>query len=182
MELNEIIELCLKGNRKGQLLLYRYCYVYLMSICYRYIKNEEERVSVINICMMQILTNLDKYNITFPFFSWVKKIMINTIINEYRKNKRYNEYIDIKDTDDYKNNYFEQDDFRYDTEWIEEIIDTLPDTYKKVFMLYVVDGYKHQEISELLKFSENTSKWYLSEARKLLQKKISTLNSYEKFK
>ena len=49
-------------------------------------------------------------------------------------------------------------------------------------MLYVVDGYKHQEISELLKFSENTSKWYLSEARKLLQKKISTLNNYEKFK
>ncbi len=169
----QIIEDCKRGDRKAQFLLYKRCFNILMGVCIRYKQDEDEAAATLNKGFLKILTNLDKYNPQAPFEAWIRRIMINTNIDEFRKNRKVRElieYSDYNDHDEFKN-YIDYNtaDQVFDAEQLESYIKMLPPVSQKVFNLYAIDGYSHKEVGEMLGISDGTSKWHLSSARKKLQ-------------
>lgn len=148
-----------------------------MSICIRYAKNEDRAKEVLNLGFYRILKNLEKYRKEVPFKAWIRRVMINTLINEFKKDKvRYRHL-------DYVENYYETQDYsdineavtRMNIDEVYGLIAKLPELHQQVFNLFFIDGYKHKEIAELLEINENTSKWYLTVAKDKLKEMIQSL-------
>ncbi len=165
-----LIKHCLKGDRKAQESFYRICYAKFIGISNRYSKNKEQAVEFFNLGFVKILLNLKKYDQEKPFDFWAKRVLINEILNELKKEKRISEReISLYDNQDFViDNSDDEDSFESKLTIIKENIDLLPPTTKKVFNLYI-DGYKHHEIAHLLNINENTSMWHYSEAKKRIK-------------
>lgn len=178
-----LIDLCRKNDRKAQEKLYEWCYVKLMPMCARYHRNEEDARHVLNIGFVKICKNLDKLNEDAPFEAWAKRIIKNTIIDEFRKTKNYVQLIETKEFDrelEVKSKNVENSVWsKLETDILMGMLRKLPDVSRKVFNLYVIDGYSHKEIGNLLSISDGTSKWHLSNARKKLQMMVNSLNEAE---
>jgi RNA polymerase sigma factor (sigma-70 family) len=170
----ELIALCIKQDRKAEYELYRLAYSYLMSICMRYSRDKDTASEILNMGYLKILRNLGSYKPEIPFKAWIRRIMVNTLIDEYRKNKREKEKVT------YVEEYYDNVDFsdvndalsRISCKQIFQHVNTLPEATKKVFNLFVIDGYSHREIADLLGISEGTSKWHLNAARQKLKELI----------
>ena len=177
MKINQqLLDDCAKGDRKAQFQLYKRCYNMLMGVCFRYKKDEQEAAAVLNTGFLKILNNIGKYRPEVPFQAWIKRIMINTIIDEFRKNRKVKELIEYTSFSR-EEEYHDQIDYgtaeaALSAEQIEYLIKQLPPVSQKVFNLYAIDGYRHKEIGELLGISDGTSKWHLSFARKRLKEMI----------
>ena len=85
----KLINDCIDRDRKAEFELYKLTYSYLMSICIRYTKDSGKANEVLNMGFLKILTNLDKYQPEIPFKAWIRRVMINTLINEYKKEKKH---------------------------------------------------------------------------------------------
>ena len=172
----QLITDCIKGDRRAQFQLYQSCFSTLMGVCMRYKKDEAEAASILNVGFMKILKNLHKKESHVPFEAWIRRIMINTVIDEFRKNRKVRELIEHTDFEDYHDYQdlvtFNMADLDFDAEQLEQMIKRLPPVSQKVFNLFAVDGYSHKEIGELLEISVGTSKWHLSSARKKLKEFI----------
>jgi len=169
----QLIKECLHGDQKAQYHLYRQCYGVLMSVCRRYTADDMAAGSMLNEGFMKIYRGLEKYPKTIPFKAWIRKIMINTVIDEYRKSRKYNETIELTakplESESGSGVTINEADQYFDAEQLLEMINDLPPLSNKVFNLFAIDGYSHKEIGELLDISEGTSKWHVSNARKLLK-------------
>ncbi|MBL4653610.1 MAG: RNA polymerase sigma factor [Flavobacteriales bacterium] len=172
----KLIRSCIKNDRKAQFALYKVCYQLLMNVCYRYKKDKSEAEAIMNQGFLKIVTNLDKYNENVPFEAWSRKIMINTVIDEYRKTKKDKETIEYADFQEstYDQHYidYNEADKQYNAEELKLMLLTLPDMSRKVFNLYAIDGYSHKEIAEMFSISIGTSKWHVSFTRTELKKLI----------
>ncbi|MGZ3901671.1 MAG: RNA polymerase sigma factor [Bacteroidia bacterium] len=170
----QLIALCIKRDRKAEYELYKNTYSYLMSICLRYTRDKDTASAILNMGFMKILSNLEKYNLAIPFKVWIRKIMVNTLIDEYRKLKREREKVS------YVEEYYDSTDFseanealsKIDCQQIYDLIAKLPEASRQVFNLYVIDGYTHKEIADMIGISEGTSKWHLNAARQKLKEQI----------
>ncbi len=171
----ELIERCKKGDRKAENELYRILYGFLMSICRRYIRQDEKAREMLNIGFCRVLINISKYQPLTPFQYWARKIMVNVLINEHRKEKLHygnHNYVETYHEDEkYSeiNNALE----KFDVGRIAMYIEKLPAATRQVFNLFIIDGYTHKEISDLLGISEGTSKWHLNASREKLKKMLS---------
>ncbi len=169
---NDIIKACLKKDRKAQFELYKLCYGFLFGICKRYYKNGADAEALLNQSFMKVLINLEKYRKEVPFNLWIRRITINTIFDEYRKNKKYKEaFTEIspfEEAQQYSDISFNDADLQFEAEELLGFLERLPDVSKRVFCLYAIDGYSHKEIAELMKISVGTSKWHVNNARKKL--------------
>lgn len=177
----EIIKSCISDDRKAINLLYEYGFRTLMPVCFRYNKNEEDARAAYNVGFIKILNGLAKLDENANFNAWSRRIMVNSLIDEYRKNKKYNERIYKSDSDaelDYYSTGTENEaESNMGLENIMELIKELPEMTGRVFNLFVIDGYSHKEIAEQLEMSEGTSKWHLSTARKMLREKLERLEN-----
>ena len=169
----QLLQDCINGDRRGQFQLYKSCFSLLMGVCIRYKKNEEEAASILNVGFLKILNNLNKYKKEVPFGAWIRRIMINTIIDDFRKNRKVRELIEHTDFNNYEVTEdlidFNLADQLFDAEQLENFIKNLPPVSQKVFNLFAIDGYSHKEIGALLGITEGTSKWHLSSGRKKIQ-------------
>jgi len=167
-----IIEGCKANNRRAQQELFRHCYPFLMNVCTRYRKNESEARAVLNQGFLKILTNISKYDSKIPFALWARKIVVNTLIDDFRKYKKFNERVESRDfSDSYSlNGSFDLNsaDLRLDAEYLLQFVNDLPPAANKVFNLFAIDGFSHKEIAAMLNISEGTSKWHMNDARKKL--------------
>ncbi len=175
----ELLKACLQEERRAQFELYKQCYGILMSVCIRYERNKEDAEFMLNKVFHKILTNLDRYDQKAPFDAWIRRIAINTQIDEYRKNRRskldfHEEPMDVAPLHVMDYNEAEK---RFDEEELLLMIRQLPPMSQKVFNLYVIDGYNHKEIGVQLEISEGTSKWHLSSARKKLKTMLRKLRN-----
>ncbi len=171
----DVIKACRKNDRKAQFELHRLSYGMLMGICLRYERNREDAESLLNMGFLKIFTNMDKYQDNVPFEAWARRIMINTIIDNFRKNKKYIERIEVREESDLDFNNrvsFNEADLQFDAEVLENMIRELPAISQKVFNMHVIDGFSHKDVAEMLGMSVGTSKWHVSNARKILKKKI----------
>ena len=182
MQINlEILKECADQNRRAQKQLYEYCFQFLMPLCLRYHSNEEDARSSLNIAFLKIINGLETVDlVALNFNAWSKRITNNTLIDEYRKRKVQTTHYVSKENErelDFHADCHENEavsDFGCDT--ILKLLKEIPETSSRVFNLYVIDGYNHREIGEMLEISEGTSKWHLSTARKLLREKLEKMN------
>lgn len=173
-----LIEACIKGDRLAQSELYRQCFHILMGICTRYVNNQQDAVEQLNEGFLKILKSLHKRKKSAPLEAWLKRIMINTMIDFYRKQKKYKEKVffasDVPDEPHFnQQQVLNEAAVRMDAERLELCIKRLPDMTQQVFNLFCVDGYSHKEISKLMGISVGTSKWHVSHGRSLLKSMIA---------
>ncbi len=170
----QLLQAAFKGDRKAQYALYRSCFPVLMAVCMRYRRNQQDAVSAANSGFLKIIQNLDRYKREeVPFEAWIRRIMINTVIDEFRREKKWRELTVF--TEDIERAYpsepidWNEADQRLDIQHLEALLQRLPPMTQKVFNLFAIDGFSHQEISDMLGMSEGTSKWHVSTARAQLQ-------------
>ena len=162
---------CLQQHRLAQEILYRRHFERLMPIPLRYVGTRNEAVEVLNQAFLKIFNGLANYAASGSIEGWMASIVRHTTIDFIRRKSAYQRNITLGDFTDQpiQNSVVEH----IAAEELLSLIQQLPDHQRTVFNLYVIDGYKHREIAELLHIDESTSKWHLSEARRLLQKKLS---------
>jgi RNA polymerase sigma factor (sigma-70 family) len=175
----DLITACIRRERKAEYELYRLTYSYMMGICYRYVNSKEEAREMLNIGFTKMLYNLEKYKPEVPFKSWMRKVMINVLIDEYRKEKRHQENIKYVEEYNETGSYSELNDalIKMNVDQIHALIVKLPPVSQKVFNLFVIDGYSHKEIAGMLNMAEGTSKWHLNFSRAKLKEMIQKLIS-----
>jgi RNA polymerase sigma-70 factor (ECF subfamily) len=175
----EIITACINRDERAEEELYKRSYSFLMSICLRYCNNREEAREMINLGFYRILTNLTKYKLETSFQAWMGRVMVNVLIDEYRKKKKqwqrmqYVESYDEVEEDTEVNGAVQ----KMDVEQIHALISKLPPVSQKVFNMYAIDGFSHKEIAESLGISEGTSRWHLNFSRQKLQEMILKVNA-----
>lgn len=172
----ELLTAAADGDRRAQHTLYKYCFSLLMPVCFRYTKNEEFAREELSQAFVKIIFGLKKYNPEVVFDAWARKITVNSVIDNYRKNKKHLHHDDVDDViTEYKIKQHSnptEDKMGYDE--IIELLEQVPEKSRMVFNLYVIEGYNHKEIADMLGLSEGTSKWHLSTARKLMQDLIKS--------
>jgi RNA polymerase sigma-70 factor (ECF subfamily) len=173
--LEDIIKDCKGGKRKAQKMLYEKFYRQMHGVCLRYCTSKPEAEDVMLTGFMNVFTKIDSYSGSGSFEGWMKKVMINTAIDNFRKQKKHNDHFDISLLEE----ELAQEIYLPESLSINEILDMvqkLPTGYRTVFNLYAIEGFSHQEIAEMLGVTVNTSKTQLFKARKLLQNSILKLN------
>lgn len=145
----------------------------MLGVCRQYIKDVHFAEDVMVQGFLKMFTKLETFKFEGSFEGWLRRIMIRESISYLRKQQFV-----VYDDEIYEKNQSEEisQSTDLDTEHIQQLIDALPQGYKMVFVLYTVEGYKHQEIAEMLSISESTSKTQLLKARKLLQNQLRQQN------
>jgi len=173
----DLITACINRERKAEYELYKLTYSYLMSICFRYTHSRDKAEEMLNVGFLKALKNLDKYRPGIPFKTWIRKVMVNVLIDEYRKEKKHKERIEY--VEEYAENVDSPDENnimqKMNVDQIHALITKLPPMSQKVFNLYVIDGFNHKEIGDMLSMSEGTSKWHLNFSRTRLKDMINKL-------
>jgi RNA polymerase sigma factor (sigma-70 family) len=175
-ELLKLINLCIKQERKAESALYKYCFTKLMPVCYKYYQNKDDIVEQVNKAYFKILNSLKTYDKEKSFDAWIKTIMVNTIIDEFRVNNKRNSLFIDKSTEDIETTFhpfdLNQAEAKLTADDINIHVQQLPEASKLVFNLFAVEGYNHKEIAEKLGISEGTSKWHVNNARTILKRKL----------
>ena len=168
MVLKDLIRKCRNNDRNAQEKLYRLYAAKLFGVCLKYSSSRQEAEDNLQDGFVTIFEKISQYKNEGSFEGWMKRILINTALQKHRQQKVY----DITNED-----YLQQEEIEVETEelsvdFLLECVQSLPDRYRQVFNLYVMDGHSHKEIAELLKISEGTSKSNLARARMALKDKI----------
>jgi len=179
-EIKNIINGCLKGDRRDQELLYRRYAARLYAVCLQYSGNDEEARDILQEGFIKIFENLVHYKYEGSFDGWVRRIMVNTALEKYRS--KHNLYR-VDDIDQIPEQNAEPDNEDYaglGARDLMEIIRELPPRYRIVFNLFAIEGYSHKEISDMMSISEGTSKSNLSRARVILQRRVGSYTGLKK--
>ena len=163
----DLIKGCTLNDRRVQELLYKQYCSSMMVLCKSYAKNEEDAIEVLQDGFLKVFQQIDRYDAgKSSIYTWMRTIMIRTAIDFLRRQNKKNVAIEWKEEHD---SGIEAEALqRMSAQQILYMLQHLPATTRAVFNLYITEGYNHREIGELLKISEGTSKWHLSEARKYL--------------
>lgn len=182
-ELIHCIEGCKHNKRVYQNRVYVAFYDYAMSICFKYGNDKEDAVEIINDGFLKIFKEINKYkplseDIAFGFTSWLRRIMINTAIDHYRKNRNKTIFKDLNEEQEYLSANEEQDMLaRLSYNELIKIVHELSPAYRMVFNLYAIEGMTHKEVGKHLNITEGTSKSNFAKARAFLQNKLLQQNS-----
>lgn len=168
MDLDELIHNCKKGKRQAQAELYRRYSGVLFGMCLKYSKNRTEAEDNLHDSFVTIFSKIDQYSFQGSFEGWMKRITVNTVLQKYRKEQHLN--IVSEEIEDDAEVDTEQADISLNT--LLGYIQELPHKYRLTFNLYVLDGYSHKEISEMLGTSTGTSKSNLARAKNILRDRI----------
>lgn len=176
-EENEIIALAVANNRQAQQYIYSKYSPKMLSVCRQYIKDIQLAEDVMITAFMKVFVNLGKFEYKGSFEGWIRRTMINECISFIRVQKKVH-FIEEATGFEEANN---EPDIQFSVEDIQTLIDNLPDGYKIVFNLFVLEGYKHKEIASLLGITEGTSKSQFAHARRILKNQIIVLKDKEKY-
>lgn len=160
---SELIADCIAEKRSAQKILYKQFYSYGMSIAFRYSGNEDDTMDILNDAFLKIFMNLGKYDQEKAFKPWFKTIVVNTALDLIRKNAKYDNNVPIEEAGDPMVHEVAVNILSYKE--IIALVQRLPPAYRTVFNLYVIDGYQHHEIGEMLGISTGTSKSNLFKAK-----------------
>jgi RNA polymerase sigma-70 factor (ECF subfamily) len=173
--IEQLIHECSKNNTKAQEQVYRLLAPKLFSVCLKYSRNYEEAQDNLQESFLIIFDKINQYKNSGSFEGWAKRIVINYVLQQYRKQNVF-EIVSEKIPAEEE---LEIDDDSISIEFLTKIIQELPDRYRLVFNLYVLDGYSHKEISEMLGINIGTSKSNLARAKVILKTKIEVNSSFD---
>ncbi|MBC7776618.1 MAG: RNA polymerase sigma factor [Phycisphaerae bacterium] len=167
---DELRQGCIQQDRRAQQYLYQRYFGRLLGISMRYTNNREDATDVLNQSFLKIFNSMHQFQETGPFFGWMAKIVFHTAVDHARHNNTYRKVINFSIEADQA--VESEVTNRLDAEDLYGLIQKITPASRTVFSLYVVDGYKHQEIAEMLGISVGTSKWHLSNARSEMKKQV----------
>lgn|SRR5690606_17833346 len=173
MDIKQLILNCQKNEPKAQGQLYKLFSSKIFTICLKYSRNYEEAQDNLQEGFLYIFSKINQYNFKGSFEGWIKRVMINYILQQYRGAPIF-EVVKDNTIVEYEIVLEPEDDVSLD--YLLKIIQELPDRYRLVFNLYVLDGYSHKEIASLMDITEGTSKSNLARAKMILKEKIETLS------
>ncbi len=168
----DLLQACQRGNRQSQTLLYTKYKSRLMGLCKRYARSREEAEDMFHEGFIRIFQQLHTIAQSDKLLPWMKRVMVNTAINVYHKNHKQQAETDYEDAWGHASNDHIDTLARLSADELSGLIQALPTGYRMVFNLYVVDGYTHPEIGEMLGISEGTSKSQLARAKGALKQKL----------
>ena len=168
MSLEGLINDCKQRDAKAQSQLYKLYASKLFSLCLKYSRNYVEAEDNLQDTFVTIFNKIEQYTKKGSFEGWMKRIAINTALQRYRTTGVF----DIINEEAIEDVVVEIDDDGISIDYLLQIIQELPDRYRLVFNLYVLDDYSHKEIANLLNISQGTSKSNLARARLILKDKI----------
>jgi RNA polymerase sigma factor (sigma-70 family) len=176
-EIKNIVHGCLKLQRESQKQFYTYFYSYAMAICTRYAHNDDDAMEIANDGFLKIFKELSSFEARYEdveasLKGWMKKIMVNTSIDHFRKNQKYQMNVSIDDKLYHIEDHMETSIDKLSYDEIYKLVQQLSPVYRTVFNLYVIDGYKHEEIAKQLKISVGTSKSNLAKAKINIKKML----------
>lgn len=170
----EIVEKCKRGNRRAQFELYRLYSRAMYNICLRMVQQEQEAEDLLQDSFVDIFSKLHTFRYQSSIGAWIKRIVVNNCINHLKRNRLLFEQLEPWHTgiEDAKPEPDEVPAFQM--EQVKKAIHTLPDGYRVVFSLYLLEGYDHKEIGEILGVTEATSKSQYSRAKRKLRQILQT--------
>lgn len=173
----QLISRCKKQDRKAQKEIFELHAPVMMTVCRRYMPDQDRAEELMLQGFMKAFEKLDQYKFEGSFQGWVRKIMVNTCLSWIRQNKMMYKEIEIENVPEEVS--IEQIGDQLEAEDLMKLIGELPQGYGTIFNLYAIEGYTHNEIAQRLGISANTSKSQLSRARKYLQNKLTLLEKKE---
>lgn len=171
--IDSLLEGCKRGERKAQESLYKTMASRMMAVCMRYAKDTFEAEDILQMGFVKVFQKVSEFRGEGSFEGWIRRIMVNTAIESYRKNLRSLNVVDIDEV-------YDQPQTTFDMSGLElkdllKLVQELSNGYRMVFNMYVIEGYSHKEIAEQLGMTEGASKSQLSRARAILKDKIIKL-------
>lgn len=168
----QLIQQCISGNSKAQSMLYTQYSKAMYNICLRMVSNRMDAEDVLQNAFVEVFRGLKSFKGTSTLGAWIKRIVINNNIDFLKKKRIYFEEVDdrLEVVEDIQSTVSE----KYDVSIVKHNIGLLPDGYRVVFSLYLLEGYDHKEIGEILGVSEATSKSQYSRAKKKLKEMIAS--------
>ena len=165
---------CLKGESGSQKALYEKYKVQLFRVCLRYAKDRAEAEDMLQDGFVKIFTDLHQFSFQGPLGAWMRRVVVNVALQHIRKSKplQMNEAIESI-ADEYQTDASVFSKMNMQT--LTKLIQKLPDGYRFVFNMYVIEGYSHKEIAEHLNIEVNTSKSQLSKAKATLRKMLEKI-------
>lgn len=161
----DMIKLCTQNDRKGQEYIYRCFFSSMHRMCLKYTHDEDELISIINDGFLKAFKKIEQFQFNGSFEGWLRRVVFSTLADYFRKKNRGVAFLEIQDngaTDaEALNKLYFEDLISY--------LHVLPETTKKVFIKFHLEGYAHNEIAEDLRISEGTSKWHVFQARQILK-------------
>jgi RNA polymerase sigma factor (sigma-70 family) len=173
LSLEQLILDCQKKNIKAQEQLFRLFSSKLFAVCLKYSRSYEEAQDNLQDGFLLIFDKIGQFAFKGSFEGWAKRVMVNNALQYYRKEK----FLELVSENIAEEEQIDIDDTAISLEYLLEIIQQLPDRYRLVFNLYVIDNYSHKEIAAMLEINIGTSKSNLSRARLILKEKIESLNT-----
>jgi len=173
VSLDQLIQECANRQPAAQEQLYRLFAGKMFALCLKYSRNKEEAEDNLQDGFIQIFDKIKQFKNAGSFEGWMKRIIINTALQKYRDKTTLNVVYDEVDEPDVE---VEVDEEQISLDGLLNLIQALPNQYRLVFNMYVLDGYSHKEIAKELRISEGTSKSNLSRAKVILKQKIERKN------
>ncbi len=178
MDDKEFLKRLKRGDPLAQKQLYDTYAPKMLGIAMRYASSREEAEDILQEAFVKIFKNIDKFESRGSFEGWMIRILINTAIIKYHKEKKHRYQYDITEIKETDIDNFDTTDPDFTMDEIMQAIQSLPPGYRTVFNLYAIEGYKHKEIAQILNIDVSTSKSQYHRAKKLLQKKLIQLKNY----
>ncbi len=161
----DIIQGCKTGNSLAQKYFVEYYSPQIFNICKRYMKSDDIARDCLQETLIQVLKNIKKYEERGTFNAWLSSVTVRVCLSQLRKEKRYR-FSEL--TVSHEPSVEEEANFKLDFEDVMKFLETVPEQYRVVINMYLVEGYSHKEIAEFLGVNESTSRSILSRARKMI--------------
>lgn len=166
-----LVNECVKGNARAQRMLFDKFAGKMMTVCLRYAKNTDQAEDVLQDGFVKVFMKLSDFKKEGSLEGWIRRIMVNTALDQIRKEVKFKGDLDIEDVG-YKleNNAFIEEEMM--AEDLMKLVRAMPDGYRIVFNMFAIEGYSHAEIASTLGVTENTSKSQYSRARAYLRERL----------
>jgi len=169
-----IIEQCVKGSRKAQYNLYKLYSKAMYNICFMMMNNREEAEDILQDSFIDAFTQLSSFKFDSTFGAWLKKIVINKCINAHKKKKADIVYFENLNYFEIKDEEINFNDIELSIQKIKKAMKNLPNGGRMIFSLYLLEGYDHAEIAQILNITESTSKTQYMRAKNRIKELIIT--------
>lgn len=171
----DLVKGCIENDRYCQELLYRRYFDTMIRMCIRYTEDREIAMEIVNNGFLRVFKKLDTFSFKGSLEGWIRKLVYHSLSEYYKKHSKYLQFIVLEDRDASINEHTLSNIYEED---ILKLIDQLPPATKEVFRLFAIEGFSHNEIADMIKISEGTSKWHLSAARKRLKQLIEQTKEF----
>ena len=170
LSVDDLLDGCRRGERRTQELLYKVLAPRMLGVCMRYAKDQFEAEDMLQMGFVKVFQKVNEFRGDGSFEGWIRRIMVNTAIETYRKNQRMMNVVDMDEVYDTPQVTFDMNGL--EVRDLMKLIQQLSAGYKLVFNLYAIEGYSHKEIAAQLGITEGASKSQLSRARAILKEKL----------